>query len=117
MSKGCIVVLRPPQELQSTMNYEIPNLVEEKCFHQERSGEYTVAVFKKTTNKTLNAIPLNVSVVSVSSLTPITRKLNDNVILLFKFSVFHYAVYVGVVVVLLLTSAMTLILYMLYIGN
>ena len=32
------------------------------------------------TNKTLNAIPLNVSVVSVSSLTPTARKLNDNVI-------------------------------------
>ena len=47
VSKGCVVVLPPPQELQSTITYEIPNLVEEKCFHQEQSGEYTVAVFYK----------------------------------------------------------------------
>ena len=79
VSKGCVVVLRPPQELQSTITYEIPNLVEEKCFHQEQSGQYTVAVFKQTTNKTLHMTPLNVSVVSVSFSTPTTRKLNDNV--------------------------------------
>ena len=78
-SKGCVVVLRPSQELQSTMSYEILRSEGEGCFHQEQSGDYTVAVFKQTMNKTLHAIPLKVdlSVVSVSFSTPITRKLND----------------------------------------
>ena len=75
MSKGCVIVLRHSQELQSTMSYEILRSEEEGCFHQEQSGDYTVGVFKQTMNKTLHAIPLNVSVVSVSFSTPITRKL------------------------------------------
>ena len=76
MSRGCIIVLRPPREMQSTMSHKIAR-AEVRCFHQEQSGEYTVAVFKQTINKTLHAIPLNVSVVSVSLSTPSTRKLND----------------------------------------
>ena len=63
VSKSCVVVLHPPRELQSTITYEIPNLVEEKCFHQEQGGEYTVAVFKQTMNKTLHGIPLTVSAI------------------------------------------------------
>ena len=74
MSRGCVIVLRHSQELQSS--YEIRRS-EVRCFHQELSGDYTVAVFKQAMNKTLYAIPLNVSVVSVSSSTPTTRKLND----------------------------------------
>ena len=59
------------------MSHEIPR-AEVRCFHQEQSGDYTVAMFKQTMNKTLRAIPSapNVSVVSVSFSTP-TRKLND----------------------------------------
>ena len=89
VSKGCVIVLRTPQDLQSTMSHKIPRSEGEGCFHQQ-SGEYTVAVFKQTMNKTLHAIPLNVSVVSVSFSTPTTRKLNDN-------SVCHYhpSVHVG----------------------
>ena len=75
MSKGCVIVLRHSQELQSTMSYEILRSEEEGCFHQELSGDYTVAVFKQTMNKTLHAIPLNVSVVSVTFSTPTTCKL------------------------------------------
>ena len=59
------------------MSYEIPRSEGEGCFCQEQSSDYTVAVFKQTMNKTLHAIPLNVSVVSVSFSTPSTRKLND----------------------------------------
>ena len=77
MSKGCVIVLRHSQELQSTMSYEIPRSEEEGCFHQELSGDYTVAVFKQNINKTLHASPLNVSMVSVSFSIPTTRKLND----------------------------------------
>ena len=61
--------------MQSTMSYEILRSEGEGCFRQELSGDYTVAVFKQTMNKTLHAIPLNVSVVSVSSSTLTTRKL------------------------------------------
>ena len=82
MSRGCVIVLRHSQELQSTMSYEIPRSEGEGCFHQEQSGDYTVAVFKQTINKTLHAIPLNVPVVSVSLSTPSTRKLNDNVMII-----------------------------------
>ena len=76
VSRGCVIVLRNSQELQSTMNHKIPR-AEVRCFHQEQSGEYTVAVFTETTNKILDAIPLNVSMVSLSFSTPTTRKLND----------------------------------------
>ena len=76
LSRGCVVVLRHSQELQSIMSHNIPR-AELRCFHQEQSGEYTVAVFKQTTNRTLHMIPLDVSVVSLSSSTPTTRKLND----------------------------------------
>ena len=79
MSKGCVVLLRPSQELQSTMSYEILRSEGEGCFRQELSGDYTVAVFKQTMNKTLHASALKVSVVSLSYSTLITRKLNDNV--------------------------------------
>ena len=82
MSRGCVIVLRHSQELQSTMSYEIPRSKGEGCFRQEQSGDYTVAVFKQTINKTLHAIPLNVSVVSVSFSTPTTCKLNDNVMII-----------------------------------
>ena len=75
VSKGCVVVSRHSQELQSTMSYEILRSEGEGRFHQELSGDYTVAVFKQTMNKTLHAIPLNVSVVSLSLSTPATRKL------------------------------------------
>ena len=81
MSRGCVIVLRHSQELQSTMSYKIPRS-EVRCFHQEQSGDYTVAVFKQTINKTLHAIPVNVSVVSVSFSTPTTCKLNDNVMII-----------------------------------
>ena len=73
VSRGCVIVLRYTQELQSIMSHKIAR-AEVRCFHQEQSGDYTVAAFKQTINKTLNAIPLNVSVVSSSSST---RKLND----------------------------------------
>ena len=76
MSRGSVIVLRHFQGLQSTMSHKIAR-AEVRCVHQEQSGDYTVAVFKQTMNKTLHAIPLNVSVVSVSSSTPATRKLND----------------------------------------
>ena len=75
VSRGCVIVLRHSQELQSTMSYEILRSEGEGCFRQEKSGDYTVAVFKQTMNKTLHAIPLKVSVVSVSFSIPITRKL------------------------------------------
>ena len=75
VSRGCVIVLRHSQELQSAMSYEILRLEGEGCFRQEKSGDYTVAVFKQTRNKTLHAIPLYVSLVSVSFSTPITRKL------------------------------------------
>lgn len=68
VSKGCVVVLRPPQDLHSTMSYEIPRS-ELRCFHQEQSGNYTVAVFKQNTSNALEAIPLEVSVVSISNST------------------------------------------------
>ena len=78
VSKGCVVVLRPPQELQLTMSYEILRS-ERRCFHQEQSGDYTVTVFKQAMNNALYAYPLNVSVVSVFSTptTPTTRKSKD----------------------------------------
>ena len=78
MSKGCVVVLRPPQELQLTMSYEILR-PERRCFHQEQSGDYTVTVFKRTMNNALYAYPLNVSMVSVflTTTTPTTRKSKD----------------------------------------
>ena len=76
VSRGCVVVLRHSQELQSTMSHNIPR-AEVSCFHQEQNGDYTVAVFKQTMNKTLNAIPQKVSVVCLSSSSPTTRKLND----------------------------------------
>ena len=76
VSRGCVIVLRHSQELQSIMSHNISR-AKVNCFHQEKSGDYTVAVFKQIINKTLNAIPLNVSVVSLSSSTPTTRKLND----------------------------------------
>ena len=79
MSKGCVVVLRPSQELQSTMSYEILRSEGGGCFRQEKSDDYTVAVFKQTMNKTLHASALKVSVASLSYSTLITRKLNDNV--------------------------------------
>ena len=77
VSRGCVVVLHHSQELQSTKSYEILRSEEVRCFRQEQSGDYTVAVFKQTINKTLHAIPLKVSVVSISFSTPTTRKLND----------------------------------------
>ena len=77
VSRGCVVVLRHSQELQSIMSHNTPR-AEVRCFHQENNADYTVAVFKQTMNKTLHAIPLalNVSVVSLAFSTP-TRKLND----------------------------------------
>ena len=75
VSRGCVIVLCPSQELHSTMSYEILRSEGEGCFRQEKSGDYTIAVFKQTMNKTLHAIPLYVSLVSVSFSTPITRKL------------------------------------------
>ena len=68
-------MLRHSQELQSTMSHKILTSDGEGCFRQELSGDYTVAVFKQTMNKTLHAIPLYVSLVSVSFSTPTTRKL------------------------------------------
>ena len=76
VSRGCVIVLRHSQELQSSKSHRIPRS-EVRCFRQELSGDYTVAVFKQTMNKTLHAISLNVSMVSVSSSTPTTRELND----------------------------------------
>ena len=61
------------------MSYAILRSEGEGCFRQELSGNYTVAVFKQTMNKTLHASALKVSVVSLSYSTLITRKLNDNV--------------------------------------
>ena len=55
VSRGCVIVLRHSQELQSIMSHNIPR-AEVSCFHQEKSGDYTVAVFKQIINKTLNAI-------------------------------------------------------------
>ena len=75
VSRGCVIVLCHSQELQSTISYEILRSEGERCFRQEKSGDYTVAVFKQTISKTLHAIPLNVSVVSVSFSTPTTCKL------------------------------------------
>ena len=67
------------------MSYEILRSEGEGCFHQEQSGDYTVAVFKQTTNKTLHASALKVSMVSLSYSTLITRKLNDNVTYNFQY--------------------------------
>ena len=75
VSRGCVIVSRHSQELQSTMSYEILRSEGEGCFHQEKSGNHTVAVFKQTINKTLRAISLTVSVVSVSFSTLTTCKL------------------------------------------
>ena len=44
VSRGCIIVLRHSQELQSTMSYEILRSEGEGCFRQEQSGDYTVTV-------------------------------------------------------------------------
>ena len=110
MSKGCVIVLRHSQELQSTMSYEILRSEGEGCFRQEKSGDYTVAVFKQTMNKTLHASALKVSVVSLSYSTLITRKLNDNVDIQFSaYASYYPSVHVGISV--FHTSAMTLILY------
>ena len=76
VSRGYVIVLRHSQELQSIMSHKIAR-AEVRCFRQEQSGEYTVTVFKQTTNETLHMIPLDVSVVSLSSSTPTTRKLNN----------------------------------------
>ena len=64
----CVVVLRPPQELHSTISHEIPSSGE-RCFRQEQSGDYTVAVFKQNMNKTLHAFPLHVYMASISLTT------------------------------------------------
>jgi len=77
VSRGCVIVLRYTQQLQSTMSHIIPK-AGIRCFYQEQNGDYTIAVFKQTMNKTLHAIPsaLNASVVSLYFSTP-TRKLSD----------------------------------------
>ena len=66
MSRGCVVVLRSPQDLLSAISLKIRRSDRERCFPQQKSGEYTVAVFKQRINKTLQATPLIVFVVSIS---------------------------------------------------
>ena len=73
VSKGCVVVLRPPNKTLSAMSHEIPR-AEVRCFHQEKSGDYTVAVFTQNMNNALQAKPLKVSVVSISTSTSAMRK-------------------------------------------
>ena len=50
------------------MSHEIPR-AEVRCFHQEQSGDYTVAVFKQAMSNALQAKPFEVSVVSISTST------------------------------------------------
>ena len=69
VSKGCVVVIRPPQELQSIISYKIPRSEGGRCFHQEQSGYYTVAVFKQIMRMTLQKTPLIVSEVFISLTT------------------------------------------------
>ena len=64
----CVVVLRPPQEVHSTMSHKIPSS-EVRCFRQEQSGDYTVAVFRQNMNNTLHAFPLYVYMASISLTT------------------------------------------------
>ena len=77
MSKGCVVVLRPPQEMLSLLSYEIPKSEEGRCFPKLQSGEYTVAVFKQNMSNTLQKNPVKVAVVSVSIPTETTCKSNS----------------------------------------
>ena len=66
VSEGCVAILRP-QESTTTISHQIPRS-EVRCFQQ--IGNYTVAVFKQqTTSSALQAIPLKVSVVSISNST------------------------------------------------
>ena len=77
VSKGCVVVLRLPQKMQSTLSYEIPRSEEGRCFPQKQSGEYTVAVFKQIMRNALQEKPLNVSMVTISISTQTTCKSDD----------------------------------------
>ena len=69
MSRGCVVVLRSPQDLLSIISLEIPSSEGERCFSQRKRGEYIVAVYKQSISRTLQATPLNVFVVSISPST------------------------------------------------
>jgi len=73
VSRGCVVVLRLPNKTLSAVSHEIQR-AEVKCFHQEQSGDYTVAVFTQNTSNALQAKPLKVSVVSISTSTSAMRK-------------------------------------------
>ena len=71
VSKGCVVVFRPPHKNLTTMSHHILRS-EVKCFRQQQIGNYTVAVFKQAMSNALQAIPLKVSVVFISNSS--TRK-------------------------------------------
>ena len=66
MSRRCVAVLRSPQDLLSAISLKIRRSDRERCFPLQKSGDYTVAVFKQRINKTLQPTPLIVFVVSIS---------------------------------------------------
>jgi len=71
-SKGCVVVVRSNQTLESARSYEISG--SSKLCVPQRDGEYSVAVFRQSMSNVLQTTPLKVSVVSIRTPTPTTCK-------------------------------------------
>lgn len=71
-SKGCVVVVRSNQTLESAMSYEISGS-SNLCVPQ-RDGDYSVAVFRQSVSNVLQTAPLKVSVVFIRTPTPTTCK-------------------------------------------